>query len=404
MGNVAKRDNGRWRARYRDPTAHQRSRDFPRKIDAQRWLASVEVSIGRGEWLDPDLGDMTLGEWSRTWLSVQSQLKPSTALRYEGLLGNQVYPVWRQTRLRDITHSSVADWVVGLSRSGLSPSSVRHAHRVLSLVLGAAMRDGRLPRNAAAGVSLPRVHASEKRFLSHAQVRKLADAAGDPFDVVVLVLAFTGLRWGELAALRVRDVDLDRRRVHVVRSMTEIRGRAVFGTPKNHQRRAVPLPAFLVDPLRSRLAGRDPDDLAFTSRAGAVLRNRNFRVQVFDRAAHDAGLDGFTPHELRHTAASLAIAAGANVKAVQRMLGHASAAMTLDVYAGLFADDLDEVARVLDEAYTASEARLRPNRVLGAADAGVEGVGPAPDLRFHPVPPAGLEPATYGLEGRCSIH
>ena len=73
---------------------------------------------------------------------------------------------------------------------------------------GPAVRDGRLPRNAAAGVSLPRVHASEKRFLSHAQVRTLADAAGDPFDVVVLVLAFTGLRWGELAALRVRDVDL----------------------------------------------------------------------------------------------------------------------------------------------------------------------------------------------------
>ena len=82
MGNVAKRVNGRWRARYCDPTAHQRSRDFPRKIDAQRWPASVEVSIGRGEWLDPDLGEVTLGEWSRTWLSVQSPLKPSTALRY----------------------------------------------------------------------------------------------------------------------------------------------------------------------------------------------------------------------------------------------------------------------------------------------------------------------------------
>ena len=404
MGSVARRKNGRWRARYRDPAGQQRSRDFSRKIDAQRWLASVEVSIGRGEWLDPDLGNVTVGEWSRIWLRVQSQLKPSTALRYEGLLVNQVYPVWRQSRLSEITHSAVADWVTGLSRSGLSPSSVRHAHRVLSLLLGAAVRDGRLPRNVAVGVRLPRVHASEKRFLSHAQVRDLADAAGDPFDVVVLVLAFTGLRWGELAALRVRDIDLDRRRVHVVRSMTEIRGRAVFGTPKNHQRRAVPLPAFLVDPLRSRLAGRDPDDLAFTSRAGAVLRNRNFRVQVFDRAARDVGLDGLTPHELRHTAASLAIAAGANVKAVQRMLGHASAAMTLDVYAGLFADDLDEVARVLDAAYTASEARLRPNPAPGAVTASLKEDRQDADLQFHPVPPAGLEPATYGLEGRCSIH
>lgn len=384
MGNVAKRANGRWRARYRDPSGQQRSRDFPRKIDAQRWLASIEVAMGRGEWLDPDLGNITLGEWSQTWLTTQSQLKPSTALRYEGLLGNQVLPVWRHTRLSDITHSAVADWVAGLSRGGLSPSSVRHAHRVLSLLLSAAVRDGRLPRNVAAGVRLPRVGVSEKRFLSHTQVRELAEAVGEPFNVVVLVLAFTGLRWGELAALRVRDVDLDRRRVHVVRSMTEIRGRAVFGSPKNHQRRAVPLPAFLVEPLRARLVSRGPDELAFTSRAGAVLRNRNFRTQVFDRAARDVGLEGLTPHELRHTAASLAIAAGANVKAVQRMLGHASAAMTLDVYAGLFADDLDEVARVLDAAYTGSEARLRPNRVL-AAQSTVDGNAlHGPDAKIHP--------------------
>ena len=86
------------------------------------------------------------------------------------------------------------------------------------------------------------------------------------------------------------------------------------------------------------------------ARRGAVLRNLNFRRDVFDRAAVDAGLDGLTPHELRHTAASLALSAGANVKAVQRMLGHASASMTLDVYSGLFDDDLDGVAERLDVA------------------------------------------------------
>ncbi len=404
MGNVAKRRNGRWRARYRDPSGRQRSRDFTRKIDAQRWLASMDVAMGRGEWLDPGLGNITLGEWSQGWLARQSQLKPSTALRYEGLLENQVLPTWRDVRLSELAHSAVADWVAGLSRAGLSPSSVRHAHRVLSLMLGSAVRDGRLPRNVAAGVRLPRVEASEKRFLSHTQIRALAAAVGEPFDVVVLVLAFTGLRWGELAALRVRDVDLQRRRVHVTRSMTEIRGRAVFGTPKNHQRRSVPLPAFLVEPLHAQVDGRAPDELAFTSRSGAVLRNRNFRTQVFDRAAREVGLEGLTPHELRHTAASLAIAAGANVKAVQRMLGHASAAMTLDVYAGLFADDLDEVARVLDAAYSESEAILRPNGPPAASPPSAGGAQQASDLRVNPVPPAGLEPATYGLEGRCSIH
>ena len=90
-------------------------------------------------------------------------------------------------------------------------------------------------------------------------------------------------------------------------------------------------------------------DLVFTTWRGKPLRNLNFRRDVFDRAAADAGLSGLTPHELRHTAASLAVSAGANVKAVQRMLGHASAAMTLDVYSGLFDDDLDGVAARLDQ-------------------------------------------------------
>lgn len=121
----------------------------------------------------------------------------------------------------------------------------------------------------------------------------LAHAAGD-YRLAVLVLACCGPRWGEMA----------------------------------------------------------PEELAFTSRKGAVLRNLNFRRDVFDRAARAAGPDGLTPHELRHTAASLAVSAGARVKSVQRMLGHSSAAMTLDVYSGLFDDDLDAVADRMDEAFT----------------------------------------------------
>ncbi|MBA2638931.1 MAG: tyrosine-type recombinase/integrase, partial [Nocardioidaceae bacterium] len=114
--------------------------------------------------------------------------------------------------------------------------------------------------------------------------------------------------------------------------------------------RSVPVPRFLLDDLAALVAGRAPEDLVFVTSSGAVLRNLNFRRDVFDRAAVDAGLDGLTPHELRHTAASLAVSAGANVKAVQRMLGHASASMTLDVYSGLFDDDLDGVAERLDAA------------------------------------------------------
>jgi len=208
-------------------------------------------------------------------------------------------------------------------------------------------RSARIPRNPAAGVRLPKVATAEKRFLSHQEVNELAQAAGD-YRTAVLMLSYCGLRWGELAGLKVGRVDLMRRRLSVVEAVSEVRGKLIWGTPKSHQIRSVPIPRFLVDDLAVVMAGKAPGDLVFTTRRGAVLRNLNFRRDVFDAAATAAGLEGLTPHELRHTAASLAVSAGANVKAVQRMLGHASAAMTLDVYSGLFDDDLDGVAERLD--------------------------------------------------------
>ena len=156
-----------------------------------------------------------------------------------------------------------------------------------------------------------------------------------------------------MAGLKVGRIDLLRRRVEVAEAVSEVRGALVWGTPKSHQRRSVPIPRFLVDDLDVLVAGKSSDELVFTTKRGAVLRNLNFRRDVLDDAAESVGLAGLTPHELRHTAASLAVSAGANVKAVQRMLGHASAAMTLDVYSGLFDDDLDGVADRLDAAAAA---------------------------------------------------
>ena len=207
--------------------------------------------------------------------------------------------------------------------------------------------DRRLQRNPAAGVRLPKPHQAEKRFLSKESVFALADAAGG-YRTLVLTLAYCGLRWGELAALKVGAVDLLRRRLTVVESATEVRGHLVWGTPKSHQIRSVPIPRFLADLLIDQVAGKAASDLVFTTPQGKVLRNLNFRRDVFDSAATEAGVPGLTPHELRHTAASLAVSVGGNVKVVQRMLGHKSAAMTLNVYTGLFDGDLDAVADRLD--------------------------------------------------------
>jgi integrase len=277
-------------------------------------------------------------------------VKPSTRDRYAGIVATHIAPTWGSVRLVDVTHADVQSWISTLTATGQSPGSVHKIHRVLSMVLGHAVRDGRLPRNPAAGVNLPRAAAAEKRYLRAEQVVSLADAAG-PGRLVVLVLAYTGVRWGELAALRVSRIDLMRRRIHVAESVTELSdGTLDWGLPKSHERRWVPVPRFLVEDLAEHISGKASDELAFASPKGAVLRVRGARRSWFDRAVLMSGVpEGFHPHELRHTAASLAVSAGANVKAVQRMLGHAKASMTLDVYADLFDDDLEAVAERLDE-------------------------------------------------------
>lgn len=356
-GSVVRRPNGRWRARYRDPAKREHARDFRRKLDAERWLASVETAKSRGEWLDPVLGKMTFGKWAERWLAGQSQLRPSTHDRYGRILEHQILPWWERVPLAAVNHADVVAWVGDLVARGYAPATVRQAHRVFSLVLMLAVRDGRLNRNVAQGVRLPRVVQQEKTFLTHEQVSQLAEACG-PYELFVTFLAYTGLRWGEFAALRAKHVDLLRRRVTVAESASEVQGVMAFGPTKTHQRRVVVLPRFLVDPLAEHLEDKKADDLVFAAPNGGVLRNSNFRHRVLTPAAASVGLAGLSPHDLRHTAASLAIAAGANVKVVQQMMGHASAAMTLDVYAGLFGDDLDSVADSLDAAARRSRADI----------------------------------------------
>ncbi|MCE0764845.1 site-specific integrase [Pseudonocardia kujensis] len=258
----------------------------------------------------------------------------------------------------------MAAWLQRLASSGLAAGSVRYIHRILSLSLAYAVLDGRLSRNPAAGVPLPRAKAKPRVFLTHAEVGRLASECGD-YAVLINALGYTGMRWGEAVALQVEDVDLLRRRIRVTRAMAEVRGKAIIGTPKDHERRDVPVPAFLVDDLAELVAGRSPAELVFPSPKGSILRNGNFRRNVFDAAAQRAGLGGITPHGLRHTAASLAIQAGATVVVVSRMLGHSSAKVTLDVYAHLFADDLDTVADRLHEARArASADQMRTSRPM----------------------------------------
>jgi integrase len=347
MSNISRYESGQWQARYRDAAGRQNAKHFRRKVDAQRWLDDVTSAVVTGTYTDPRTSRVTLADWSATWLAGQVHLKATGRTRVEGIVRLYIVPRWGTTPLRDVSHAEVQAWVTSLLAVPLSPSSVQRTHGILSQMLDLAVRDRRLPANPAKGVKLPRKLAKPRRFLTADQVEALVVEC-EPYGLVVRFLAYTGLRWGEMAALRVRDVDPLRRRMHIARSVTEDNGRLIFDTTKTGEERTVPLPKFLAEQVAAATAGKGPDDLVFVGTRGGVLRNGNFNRRTFGPAAKAIGEPQLTPHGLRHTAASLAIAAGANVKVVQHMLGQATASMTLDLYGHLFPDQLDDVADRLD--------------------------------------------------------
>lgn len=327
---------------------------FRTKPEAEKFVDSVTTSIETGAYVDPARSKTTVGAISETWMETPSWAE-STRARNRSILDAHVLPRWGSVPLADVHHEDVQEWVNGLRKAGMAGGTVRKVYGVLNGVLKAAIKAKRLAVNPAAEVALPRQDMKRRRYLSGVQVEALAHAAGDRAAVVHL-LAFCGLRIGELAALKVGMVDQVRRRLRIEESVTEVNGRLVWSEPKDHQRRTVPWPKFLDGEISAAMRGKVPEDLLFPAPGGGALRVRNLRRDWFDAAAEKADVKGLTPHELRHTAASLAVSAGASVLALQRMLGHDKPSTTLDVYSDLFDEDLDLVADRLGEVRARSTA------------------------------------------------
>lgn len=372
----------RWRARYVDDEGREHAKGFVRKSDAQQWLdTDVTTKFVTGTYVAPAAGRATVGDVYRSWSASQAHIAPKTAQSRRSTWGSRIEEQWGDVAVADVKTAAVRAWVAALVADEVGVPTIENAFGLLRQIMGAAVEDARVPRNPCDGVKLPKRKHADRGYLSHAQVAALAGAV-ERNPEVVRFLAYTGLRWGEMAALRVQDFDMLRRRVNVSRSVTESGG-LVWSTPKTHERRSVPFPAALADELAALMVGRSREQLVFTDLRGGVLRNSNWRARVFDKAvtavkaaavaqrAKEVAAAGtasspefptVTPHDLRHTAASLAVSAGANVKAVQRMLGHAKASMTLDVYADLFDEDLDGVADRLDAAIKSTADGLRTAR------------------------------------------
>jgi integrase len=249
--------------------------------------------------------------------------------------------------------------VAEMVKAGLSPSRIRQAQQVLRASLAQAVQDGLIGRNPAEGISLPKQHQRETLFLTSFQLRDLArfaDEIRSGEGTLITFLGYTGFRWSEAVALKCKSIDLLNGRIHVKEAATEIGGRLVLGTPKTHRQRTVVPPRSVIALLEKRLLDVGPDDLAFTAPKGGSLRSSNYRKNIWVPAVEGLAreapeLRGLRIHDLRHTAASLAISCGGNIKAVQRMLGHRHASVTLDRYGHLYDSDLEDLAERLDETY-----------------------------------------------------
>lgn len=346
----------RYRVRYRKPDHSQGAkRGFATKRDAERWMREVEGSKDRGQFIDSADARVTIDTLGPGWLLSQTHLKPSSLRPVEDAWRLRVQPKWGAYPVSAIRHSDVQAWVSTMSKER-SATVVIRTHGVLASILDSAVRDRRILANPAREITLPRKSSRRHVYLNHEQVHRLAGNSGDK-ATLVLTLAYTGLRWGEAVALRLSHLDFEKGRINVLENAVEVANVIHVGTPKTHKTRSVPMPAFLAPYLLAQTAGRSKNDLVFAGRDGEYMKRTRVSEgskSWFKSALAASSLEPMTLHDLRHSAASLAVSAGANVKAVQRMLGHASAAMTLDRYADLFDDDLDAVAARLDDAVMAA--------------------------------------------------
>lgn len=355
-----KNGSRRWKAVYRRPDNIQTSKGgFARKRDAEEFLATVTIAKASGTYVSPSDARATIAVLADAWLTGHAAtVKPSTLHSDESALRIHVLPKWGSRAVGSIRHSEVTAWIAELAATK-SATTVRRSHGILAAVLQNAVRDRRIPSSPARDVKLPRKKKKSRAYLTHQQVEALA--VESKYPDMVRFLALTGLRWGEATGLRVKHLDFARRRANVEENAVGVSGTVHVGTPKTHERRAVVWPAILDEGINKAIAGRGREALVWSDDgiSHRLLPNsvRGWFSGAVERCqADDPDSPRITPHDLRHAAASLAISAGANVKAVQRMLGHSSAVMTLDTYADLFEDDLDSVAEALSEAYARSNA------------------------------------------------
>jgi integrase len=327
FGAVRELPSGRWQARYRGPDDIFRPADqtFASKTDAEVWLTRKEAEILDGDWINPDDGKVLLSDFGKSWIEE----RPKTIRLYNYLLRAHIEPHFKGKTVAEVKEAHVRRWRKKLLDSGVSEVTTAKAYRLLKAILTTATDDGLIKRNPCRIKGAGKEESAERPVLTIEQVYALAEAIGQRYRALVLLGTFASLRWGELAALRRCDIDLEACTIRVDRQLTEqLGGGSAFGPPKSKAgKRAVAFPDMIKIDLRWHLkcfVDDDPDTLVFTSPEKAPMRHSNFYRRAWLPAVRKVGVEGTHFHDLRHTGNMLTAEAGANLRELMERMGHSS--------------------------------------------------------------------------------
>jgi integrase len=381
FGRVRELPSGRWQARYKGPDGIDRPapHTFDSKSSAERWLTLTEAEIIQGGWIDPDAGRVLFGNYAADWIEERPGLRSKTIELYRYLLRRHLDPAFSTRALADIKEPHVRRWRKNLLDAQVSAVTVAKGYRLLKAIFNTAVDDGLIRRNPCRIKGAGQEKSAERPVLTVPQVYALAAATDERYRVLVLLAAFTSLRWGELAALRRSDIDAQARTVRVTRQLNERDSSGFsFGPPKSEAGvRIVAIPELITSDLAAHImtyARPGDDGLIFTSPGGGPLRHTNFRRRFWVPALVAAGLPAMHFHDLRHTGNMLAADAGANLRELMERMGHSTTrAATVYLYGGTerqhaIADELSrQAAEQLGRSKTKPSGTQRARRRRSAS-------------------------------------
>ena len=365
FGTVRRLPSGRWQARYWGPdnVRHAADDTFATKAEAQDWLTLKEAEILDGDWIDPAAAEVLIPDYAARWIDERPGLRPKSVKNYRGLLRCQVAPHLATVTVGELTLARVRRWRKKLLDSGTSPITTAKAYRFLRAVMNTAVDDGLIKRNPCRIKGAGTEDSPERPVLTATQVYALADAVGLRYRALVLLAAFTSLRWAELAALRPEDIDLDARTARVTRQLYYHDAGHSFGPSKSRAGvRDVDFPELIVPDLREHLDWLPSSAaLVFASSTGSPLAHSNFRQRIWLPALAAVGLEGVHLHDLRHTGNQLTANAGANPRELMARMGHDSERAAL-VYLHSSRERQRALADAVGEAARAELARSKKTK------------------------------------------